>query len=130
MDVPMADLLPDHHSIVVFLLVSVAMGGGCAWLAGRAVAATWRPWWQVALYMTMLGAVVRFIHFALFESPLLSWSGYAGDLAVCLAFGLVGFRLTRVAQMTSRYGWLNERAGPLRWRRRDHTPAPEAPESG
>ena len=30
------------------------MGGGGAWLAGRAIAATWRPWWHLALYMLSL----------------------------------------------------------------------------
>jgi hypothetical protein len=125
-----AQFPPDHHSIAVFLLVSAAMGGGGAWLAGRAIAATWRPWWHVALYMVILAAAVRFIHFALFESPLLSWSGYIVDFLVCLAFGLIGYRLTRADQMATRYGWLNERAGLFRWRRRDHTPAPGLPESG
>ena len=127
----MVDLpLPDYHSILVFVLLSAVLGGGCAWLAGCAIAATWRPWWHAALYMLMLGAAVRFVHYALFESPLLSWSGYTLDAAVCLAFALAGFRLTRVDQMIRRYSWLNEPAGWLSWRRRDLTPAPRGPKSG
>jgi hypothetical protein len=62
------ELLSDESSLGVFLLVSVVMGGGAAWLAGRAIAATWRPWWHVALYMAILGLAVRFMHFALFDS--------------------------------------------------------------
>jgi hypothetical protein len=37
---------------------------------------------------------------------------------VCLAFGFAGFRVTRAAQMVRQYGWLNERSGAMRWRRR------------
>ena len=48
------------------------IGGGAAWLAGRAIAQTWRPFWQVVVYMLLLGAAVRFVHFALFEADLLS----------------------------------------------------------
>ena len=32
------ELLSDEHSLGVFFLVSVAMGGAAAWLAGRAYA--------------------------------------------------------------------------------------------
>ena len=52
------------------------------------------------------------------------------DLAVCLGFGYLGFRLMRVSQMVIRYGWINERAGLLRWRRRDDASAGNGPESG
>jgi hypothetical protein len=113
------EFLSDEHSLGVFLLVSVVMGGGAAWLAGRAIASTWRLWWHVALYMLPLALAVRFIHFALFDSKFLSVHYYLVDYAVCLTFGLLGFRLRRVTQMVTRYGWLNERAGLLRWRRRD-----------
>jgi hypothetical protein len=124
------EFLSDEHSLDVFFLVSVVMGGGAAWLAGRAIANTWRPWWHLALYMLLLSVAVRFIHFALFDSKFLSLHYYLVDYAVCLAFGLLGFRLTRVAQMVTRYSWLNRRAGLLRWRRRDVTTAADRPESG
>src|SRR6266403_4211172 len=97
------ELLSDEHSLGIFLLVSVFMGGGAAWLAGRAIASTWRPWWHVAGYMLILGLAVRFIHFALFEGTLLSLQFYAVDTIVCLIFGCLGFRATRVAQMTTQY---------------------------
>jgi hypothetical protein len=116
------EFLSDEHSLGVFLLVSVAMGGGAAWLAGRAIAATWRPWWHIALYMVLLGLAVRFLHYALFDSKFLSLHYYLVDYTVCLAFGLLGFRLMRVTQMVTRYNWINQRTGLLRWRRRDQTP--------
>jgi hypothetical protein len=124
------EFLSDEHSLGVFLLVSVAMGGGAAWLAGIAIARTWRPWWHLALYMLLLSLAVRFIHFALFDSKFLSLHYYLVDYAVCLAFGLLAFRVRRVRQMVTRYGWINEPAGFLRWRRRDVTTATDRPESG
>ena len=48
----------------------------------------------------------------------LSLTGYVVDTAVCLACGLIGFRLMRVSQMVTCYGWINERADVYTWRRR------------
>jgi hypothetical protein len=124
------EFLTDEQSLGVFLLVSVGMGGGAAWLAGRAIAATWRPWWHIALYMVLLSLAVRFLHYALFESRFLSLHYYLVDYAVCLAFGLLGFRLMRVTQMVTRYSWINQRTGLLRWRRRDQTPARDTLKTG
>jgi len=87
-------------------------------LAGRAIAQTWRPWWQIVAYMLILGAAVRFIHFALFGGTLLSLHYYVVDSAICLLFGLIGFQAARAAQMVSQYRWINQPNGPLRWRRK------------
>ena len=111
-------LLYEEDSLGVFLLVTVVLGGGAAALAGRAVALTWRPWWQVVVYMLMLGAAVRFIHFALFGGTLLSIHYYAVDTLVCLAFGFAGFQAARARRMVAQYPWINEPDGPLRWRRK------------
>ena len=35
------DLLYEENSFGVFLMVTVVLGGGAAWLAGRAVAIAW-----------------------------------------------------------------------------------------
>jgi hypothetical protein len=118
-DFSIAELFYEEDSLGVFLLVSVVLGGGAAWLAGRAIAATWRPWWHVAFYMLILTLAVRFLHFALFEATLLSAHYYLVDLAVCLAFGFLGFRTTRAAQMVTQYRWINVRAGVLSWCRRE-----------
>jgi NO-binding membrane sensor protein with MHYT domain len=114
----MSGILYEEDYIGLFVLVTVIMGGGAAWLAGRAIASTWRPWWHVAFYMLILGLAVRFIHFALFEGTLLSPQFYAVDAVVCLIFGFLGYRATRAAQMTTQYGWINEGGGFLRWARR------------
>jgi hypothetical protein len=121
----------DGTAIRDFLLITVALGGGAAALTGRAIAAAWRPWWHVIPFMLLLGAVARFLHFALFGDPLLSLTGYMADTAVCLAFGLIGFRLMRVSQMVTCYGWINEPAGLYTWRARKATSGrAEASESG
>ena len=112
------DWLYEENSVGVFILVTLILGGGAATLAGRAIATTWRPWWQVIVYMLILGAAVRFIHFSLFGGTLLSLHYYLVDSAFCTAFGFLGFRTARVAQMLRQYGWLTEPDGPLRWRRR------------
>ena len=117
-DFSIPEFLSDEGSLGVFLLVSVLLGGGGAFLAGRAIAQTWRPWWQIVAYMLILGAAVRFIHFALFDATLLSLHYYIVDTVVCMAFGFLGFRSARAKQMVSQYPWINQADGWLRWRRK------------
>ena len=111
-------LLYEEDSLGVFLLVTVILGGGAAALAGRAVALTWRPWWQVVVYMLMLGAAVRFILVGGFGGTLLSIQCEAVDSLVCLAVGFAGFQAARARRMVAQYPWINEPDGPLRWRRK------------
>jgi hypothetical protein len=56
--------------------------------------------------MLVLGAVVRFFHFALFDGTLLSPHFYAVDTAIAMLFGMAGFRVTRARQMVRQYGIL------------------------
>jgi len=115
-----ATFLYEDQSFGIFLLVTVILGGGAAALAGRVIAATWRPWWQVVGYALILGAAARFIHFALFDGTLLSVHYYAVDSAICLASAFIGFRAARAAQMVTQYRWINVPDGPLRWRSKSH----------
>ncbi len=101
------------------LLVTGAIGGGAAWLTGRAIASTWRPFWHVVVYIVLLGAAVRFVHFALFQADLIAPASYAADTLYLLALGALSWRMTRAAQMATQYYWLYERSGPLSWRARD-----------
>ena len=82
MDFSIPEFLSDEHSLGVFLLVTVVMGGGAAWLAGRAIAATWRPGGTRALHAGA-GLAVRFMHYALFDAKFLSLHYYLVDYAVC-----------------------------------------------
>ncbi len=114
----MTEFLYEEGSFDVFLLVTLILGGGAAWLTGRAAARTWRPVWHVVFYCLLLGVAVRFIHYSLFEGTLLSLHYYAVDAVICVLIGLAGFRATRAAQMVKQYGWIHESAGPFRWRRK------------
>jgi Domain of unknown function (DUF6867) len=98
--------LYEEDSFSVFLLVTVILGGVCAWLAARAVAQTWRSWWQAMIYMLILGFAVRFIHYALFDGTLTSPYYYAVDTAILSAIAVAGFRYTRRQQMARQYGFL------------------------
>jgi hypothetical protein len=112
-----------------FLLVTVFLGGGAAWLTGRAVAITWRSLWKLVVYVLLLTAAVRFIHYALFGGTLLSLYFFLVDFVILLALANLGYRLTRTIQMVSQYSWLFERASPLSWRRRE-VAAEETPGAG
>ncbi|MEQ9689096.1 MAG: hypothetical protein RLO48_05135 [Bauldia litoralis] len=101
-----------------FLLVTLFRGGGAAYLTGRAVASTWRPYRSLVIYIVLLTAAVRFIHYALFGGTLISLQFYAVDLVILLVLGSLGFRITRAGQMTTQYGWIFQRSGPLSWRSR------------
>jgi hypothetical protein len=105
-------------SLADFLLVTIFLGGGAAWLTGRAVAFTWRSWWKLLVYVVLLAFAVRFIHFALFGGTLLSIQFFLVDFAVLLALASTGFRATRTMQMVGQYSWLYTRSGPLSWRAR------------
>ena len=100
------------------LFITGMLGGGAAWLAGRAIAGTWRPFWHVLGYMALLGAAVRFVHFALFEADLLSPASYLADTLYLVAVGSLAWRVTRAAQMVRQYPWLYERTSPVTWRDR------------
>ena len=113
MNFSLPELLSEERSLGVFLLVTVSMGGGAAWLTGRAIASTWRPWWQAIVYALFLGAVVRFFHFALFEGTLLSLRYYLVDAAVCVIAALLGYRTTRSRQMARQYRWLGGAAAGI-----------------
>ncbi len=105
-------------NIVDFLLVSVFLGGGAAYLVGRAIAYTWAPIRMLVVHTALLAAAVRFIHYALFHGTLLSLQYFTVDLAILAVLAALGYRITRASQMASQYGWLYKRAGPLAWRRR------------
>jgi hypothetical protein len=111
------DRLYVGEAIGSVVLVTGMLGGGAAWLAGRAIAATWRPPWAVVAAMLLVAATARFIHFALFHGNLLSLTSYACDVCIFLVVGLIAWRATRAAQMVRQYPWLYARTGPLSWRK-------------
>lgn len=114
----MPDWLYDTGNGWVFLLVTVIIGGAAAFMTGRAIARTWRPYWHIPFYGFAIACTVRFFHYALFDEPMLSLKNLIVDFAVLLLAASVGYRLHRAHQMANQYPWLFRRAGPFGWRRR------------
>jgi len=102
----------------VFILFTVVIMGGAGYLAGQALAANWRPGWQVAAGACLLGLADRFLLFALFEGQLLSLDGFLLDTCLILVFAFAGYRRMTADKMVSQYPWLFERNGPFGWRRK------------
>jgi hypothetical protein len=102
----------------VFVLLTVVLGGGAAFLAGRGLARGWKPFWRLFFYMALLAAAVRFFHYALFDGDLLSLYYYLVTYAVLVGAACLGFRAMRTTQMVTQYRWLYERTGLLTWRAR------------
>ncbi len=104
-------------SFVAFLLVTVVLGGAAAFMIGRATAKGWKPFTQAVLYILILGAALRFLHWGLFAGAALeSWRDaqgtlfslhyYAADTIILLIFAAIGFLQKRRSQMLRQYGWL------------------------
>jgi hypothetical protein len=93
------------YGSVLFVIVTMGLGGAAAFVSGRAMAQTWRPRWHLIPYMIMLAGGVRFIQFAVFAAPLLKPTIYLIDLAALLAMSATGYRVTRRAQMARQYGF-------------------------
>lgn len=115
-----------EHSFWVFFFITVLLAGGAAAATGRALARQWQPYWQVVVYMLLLGLADRFLHWGLFlDAPLDVYKGnllslhyYLVDTAVLAVSASVAYRATRAQQMATQYGWLYRRTGPFTWKRR------------
>ena len=110
-------------SFLHVLFLTFVLGCGCAWLAGRAIAVSWRPAVYAAAAMVPVGFALRFLHFALFEEPLLEPLTWAFETTSLIAVALVSWRYARAGQMVTQYYWLYEPAGPLGWRLRQNVSA-------
>jgi len=118
-----------EKSFTAFFLITVILGGGAAFMSGRALARSWKPFARVAFYMLLLGLAVRFLHWGLFmdatyaswreiQGTLLSPYYYLVDTLVLIGMAALGYRLQLARQMTSQYGWIYERTSPFTWKKR------------
>lgn len=107
-----------EESLGSFLLVTVVLGGGSAYMTGRAVALGWDALWKLAAYVVLLSCATRFIHFALFEGTLLTLHYFVVDMVVLMVIGYLAFLATRARQMALQYSFDFERSGPIGWRRK------------
>ncbi|HLX97727.1 MAG TPA: hypothetical protein VKR62_03455 [Roseiarcus sp.] len=94
-----------------FVLITLVLGGAGAWATGRAIAKTWRPPAMLAPYMLFLTAGVRFLHYALYQEPLLSPALFITAYIWTTAIGALGYRAMRARQMATQYSWAYERSG-------------------
>ena len=106
------------NSLAAFLILTLLLGGGAAWMTGRALARGWRPLWKVVLGMLLLALAVRFFHWGLADGTLLSLHYYAVDAASLVAIACLSYRLTRAHQMVTQYPWAYRRTSPLTWSER------------
>ena len=114
-------LLWEAGHFWVFFFITLVIGGGAAYLAGRGQAMKWRPVWMTIIYMLPLGAAVRFLHYALYKGSLISPRYFVIDTIVLILFALLGYRKTMTDKMVSQYPWAYERASPLTWRSKSAT---------
>jgi len=103
------------ESLPVFIGITILFMGGCAFMSGQALAATWRPLWQVFPYALGLACAARFLCFALFQGTLLSLPGFALNAAVLTAITLGAYRMTQARGMVRQYPWLYRRTGLFSW---------------
>lgn len=101
---------------LAFIGFTFFLMGWIAFMTGQALASTWRPFWQVIPYMSMLGLADRFFIYALFSGDLLSITGLLVDIFWLISVGLIAYRTTLVRKVTSQYPWIYIRDGLFKWR--------------
>ena len=73
----------------VFLVLTCILASGAAFLAGRGLARSWKPFWRVFFYMALLAGAVRFFHYALFDGTLISLYYYLVTYAILVDWRLL-----------------------------------------
>jgi hypothetical protein len=105
----------DDGGLLHFVLITIVIGGVLAWQAGRAIAGTWRGFLMVPVYMLILAAGVRFLHYALVGEELLNLQYYIVAFVVACLASAYGYRTRRAEQMSTQYSWIYRRSGLLGW---------------
>ena len=105
----------DDGGLLHFVLITILIGGILAWQAGRAIAGTWRSVLLVPVYMLVLSAGVRFLHYALGGETLLDPHYYIVTFVLLCLSAAYGYRSRRAEQMSTQYSWLYSRSGPIGW---------------
>lgn len=105
-------------SWVEFLVVTLALGGGGAWMIGRSTALTWSGWSLLVFYVVLLTIATRFIHFSLFGGSFFLPAETLGtalhyalvDFVLLMAIAAAGRQFVRRRQMARQYGFLRSAA--------------------
>lgn len=109
----------DGSSRDVIRFIVMLIGFWTAWRAGRAAAEGWSDYPIVIVYSLLLGVMMRFLHYALFQGPFISPFYYLLDVALLLIFASIGFRMKRTNQMVNNYYWIYERTSAFSWKKKD-----------
>ena len=111
--------------IMIWLEVTLFLGGAGAFATGRALAESWQPAWRLPFYMGLLAAVADFLCWALFGVPVIGLSrilshavagdvagvlealeGFGATLAILLEISGLAYVSTRRRQMRRQYPFL------------------------
>ncbi len=103
------------NSLTAFIVITLLLAGGAAWMTGRALARTWSTFWLVIVYMFLLTLPARFFHWSLADGTLLSLQLYITDAVILISIALVSYRLAFTTQMVTQYPWLYRRKHLLSW---------------
>lgn len=83
------------NALLVFLLCTILLGSGAAYIMGKAVARRGGQFGRSPPTPFCSGSWCVFTHFALFEEVLLSARNFLVDVAFLLAAGLAGYMTAR-----------------------------------
>lgn len=109
----------DTGARYVLRFLVLMIGLWTAWRTGRAVAESWSGLPLVFAYTLLLGALMRFLHFSLFQGPFLNIGYYLLDVVLLFVMALIGFRVRRTGQMVDNYYWLYERSSAFSWKKKN-----------
>ncbi|MCO5732081.1 DUF6867 family protein [Rhizobium sp. SSA_523] len=109
----------DTGARYVLRFLVLLLGLWTAWRTGRAVAESWKDLPLLAAYVLLLGVLMRFLHYALFQGPFLAPGYYLLDVVLLAVLAYAGFRQRRTRQMVDNYYWLYERTGTFSWKKRN-----------
>jgi hypothetical protein len=100
-----------------FLVIMI--GFWTAWRAGKSAADGWSDYPMVVVYSLLLAFVMRFLHHALFDGPMLSAFYYVLDVVPLLIVATAGYRFRRTNQMVNNYYWLYDRTSAFSWKKKN-----------
>lgn len=103
-------------SLGVFFGVTVVLMGFCAFMTGQALASSWKPFWHLYPYMALMGLGDRFLHYALFQQPLVHLSGYIVGVLVLFLIAAFAYRVTHATKVVMQYPWAYERTSLFGYR--------------
>lgn len=92
-------------NLISFLALTVVVGGAASFMAGRALAATWRVPASLLLAAVPLAGATRFLH-ATLAGESTGWGQAVMAYALAVGFAGAGYGLRRRAQMARQYPWL------------------------